>query len=53
VLPKDTNLALENRIEKSGEDVLLFAKNKWLIGHKDTELDKQGAFIGLQEKISH
>lgn len=47
VLPKDTNLALENKIEKSGEDALLFAKNKWLIGHKDTNLGEQGAFIGL------
>lgn len=47
VLPKDTNLAIENKIEKTGEDALLFAKNKWLIGHKDTDLGKQGAFIGL------
>ncbi|KZL90260.1 DUF4867 family protein [Clostridium magnum] len=47
VLPKDTNLPLENKINKSGEDALLFAKNKWLIGHKDTDLGEQGAFIGL------
>ncbi|MDV3429155.1 MAG: DUF4867 family protein [Bacillota bacterium] len=47
VLPKDTNLPLESSIEKIGEDALLFAKNKWLIGHKDTDLGKQGAFIGL------
>lgn len=47
VLPKDTNLSLENKNEKSGEDALLFAKNKWLIGHKDTNLGQQGAFIGL------
>jgi hypothetical protein len=47
VLPKDTNLSLENNNEKSGEDALLFAKNKWLIGHKDTDLGQQGAFIGL------
>lgn len=47
VLPKDTNLPLENKINKSGEDALLFAKNKWLIGHKDTNLGEQGAFIGL------
>lgn len=50
VLPKDTNLSLENKIEKSGEDALLFAKNKWLIGHKDTDLGQQGAFIGLKGK---
>lgn len=47
VLPKDTNLPLESKIEKKGEDALLFAKNKWLIGHKDTNLGEQGAFIGL------
>ena len=47
VLPRDTNLPLEKNIEKSGEDALLFAKNKWLIGHKDTDLGEQGAFIGL------
>jgi hypothetical protein len=47
VLPRDTNLPLKNEIEKIGEDALLFAKNKWLIGHKDTDLGEQGAFIGL------
>lgn len=47
VLPKDTNMPLECDIEKIGEDELLFAKNKWLIGHKDTDLGSQGAFIGL------
>jgi hypothetical protein len=53
VLPRDTNLVLENEISKSGEDALLFAKNKWLIGHKDTNLGEQGAFIGLKgENIS-
>ncbi|MCB2308209.1 DUF4867 family protein [Clostridium estertheticum] len=50
VLPRDTNLPLENKINKSGEDVLLFARNKWLIGHKDTDLGAQGAFIGLKGK---
>ena len=47
VLPRDTNSPLENKVNKNGEDALLFAKNKWLIGHKDTDLGKQGAFIGL------
>ncbi|MFL0251347.1 DUF4867 family protein [Clostridium neuense] len=47
VLPKDTNLELEAKTEKVGEDALLFARNKWLIGHKDTDLGEQGAFIGL------
>ncbi|MBU3182647.1 DUF4867 family protein [Clostridium psychrophilum] len=48
VLPKDTNLSLESKINKSGEDALLFARNKWLIGHKDTDLGAQGAFVGLK-----
>lgn len=47
VLPKDTNLPLENTSSKLGEDELLFARNKWLIGHKDTDLGAQGAYIGL------
>ncbi|GFP75645.1 DUF4867 family protein [Clostridium fungisolvens] len=47
VLPKDTNLPLEHKVEKVNEDALLFARNKWLIGHKDTDLGEQGAFIGL------
>lgn len=47
VLPRDTNFPLENDTKKYGEDRLLFAKNKWLIGHKDTDLGGQGAFIGL------
>lgn len=47
VLPEGTNLPLENSINKDKEDSLLFAKNKWLIGHKDTNLDSDGAFIGL------
>ncbi|EMU52687.1 DUF4867 family protein [Clostridium butyricum] len=47
VLPKDTNMPLEYNVKKNGEDALLFAKNKWLIGHKDTDLGKQSAFIGL------
>ncbi|WP_459481627.1 DUF4867 family protein [Clostridium saccharoperbutylacetonicum] len=53
VLPKDTNSALENKPEAKGEDALLFAKNKWLIGHKDTDLGEQGAFIGLVGENIH
>jgi hypothetical protein len=47
VLPEGTNLPLDNSMNKSGEDNLLFAKNKWLIGHNDTNLESEGAFIGL------
>jgi len=53
VLPRDTNLPLENNIEKTGEDALLFARNKWLIGHKDTDLGEQGAFVGLVGENIH
>ena len=53
ILHKNTNTALEVNIEKQGEDALLFAKNKWLIGHPETDLEEQGAFIGLKgENIS-
>lgn len=48
ILPKNTNTELETTIEKHGEDALLFAKNKWLIGHPETDLGEQGAFIGLK-----
>ena len=50
ILHKDTNTALEDNIQKQGEDALLFAKNKWLIGHPETNLGEQGAFIGLKGK---
>ncbi|MBO7515129.1 MAG: DUF4867 family protein [Lachnospiraceae bacterium] len=49
VLPKDTNTDLVAIPEKKGEDALLFAKNKWLIGHAEGGLD-EGAFIGLKGK---
>lgn len=49
VLPRGTNTPLETE-QHEYEDRLLFAKNKWLIGHPDTDLGKQGAFIGLTGK---
>lgn len=45
VLPKDTNLPLDKEHE-GGEDKLITAKNKWLIGHAEGGLDA-GAHIGL------
>lgn len=48
ILHKDTNTVLEDNIQRQGEDALLFAKNKWLIGHPETDLGEQGAFIGLK-----
>ncbi len=45
VLPKGTNLALDHK-PTSGEDRLLAAKNKWLIGHEEGGLSED-AYIGL------
>jgi len=45
VLPKGTNLPLDKE-HKGGEDALITAKNKWLIGHEEGGLDA-GAHIGL------
>lgn len=46
VLPKGTNYPL-SRTHEGGEDRLLFATNKWLIGHAQGGLP-EGAFIGLK-----
>lgn len=51
VLPKGTNTDLKVVPTKAKEDKLLTATNKWLIGHKDANID--GAFNGLKgENIS-
>lgn len=47
VLPKGTNLPLQVKPESKGENQLLFAVNKWLIGHSESGVDKDGGFIGL------
>ena len=46
VLPKGTNTDLTFPIEKTGEDSLMTAKNKWLIAHEDAKI--AGAFNGLK-----
>lgn len=46
ILPRDTNLPLETK-QSGFEDRLLFAKNKWLIAHPESGLERQGAFIGF------
>ncbi len=48
VLPKGTNEALTFTPEKSGEEKLLTAANKWLIAHEESGIE--GAFIGLKGK---
>ena len=47
VLPRDTNLYMEPVEVKDPEDRLLFARNKWLIGHAQGGLPER-AFIGLK-----
>lgn len=46
VLPKGTNTDLTFPTEKTGEDSLMTAKNKWLIVHEDAKI--AGAFNGLK-----
>lgn len=43
VLPKGTNTDLTFQTEKTGEDSLMTAKNKWLIAHEDAKI--AGAFM--------
>jgi hypothetical protein len=46
-LPKGTNGKRPEMVEKSGEDRLLVACNKWLLAHKDSEEAAQGVHISL------
>ena len=46
VLPKGTNTELTFEKAAEGEDKLLTAKNKWLIGHEEAGIE--GAFNGLK-----
>ncbi len=46
VLPRDTNLDLQEKPQTAREDKLLVARNKWLIGHPEAEI--AGAFNGLK-----
>lgn len=47
VLPKSTNVGMPEITIKTEEDKLLFARNKWLFAHPDTDEAKKGAHIGL------
>ena len=49
VLPKGTNTDLTFQTEKTGEDSLMTAKNKWLIAHEDAKI--AGAFNGLSQGV--
>ncbi|MDO5418263.1 MAG: DUF4867 family protein [Lachnospiraceae bacterium] len=47
ILPKGTNTDMEPLEEVFPEDKLLFAKNKWLLGHEEGGLP-EGAWLGLK-----
>lgn len=47
VLPKGTNGPKPSIVCKNEEDKRLFALNKWLIAHPDTDEAKQGAVVGI------
>lgn len=47
VLPRGTNTEKPQTDGTYEEDGLLWAKNKWLIAHADSNEAKQGAFVGL------
>lgn len=51
VLPKGTNTDIEKGEDKTPEDKLLFARNKWLIAHEDAKIE--GAFNGLKGENLH
>lgn len=46
ILPKGTNTELDFLVSKEGEGKLLAARNKWLITHREAEIE--GAFCGLK-----
>ena len=50
VLPRSTNEPLVAAKTTDGEERLLFAVNKWLIAHKESGLEADGALIGLRGK---
>lgn len=47
VLPKGTNEQKPDIIPESGEDSLLWGKNKWLMAHPEAAEASQGAFVGI------
>ncbi len=47
VLPKGTNTAKPDIAIRNEEDRLLFARNKWLLAHPESDEAKRGAYVGL------
>jgi len=48
ILPQGTNTDTPSLSGQFSEDKLMAAKNKWLIAHPESGLDKDGAFVGLK-----
>jgi len=46
-LPKNTNTVMPKLQVRSFEDKRLWARNKWLLAHKDTSEAAAGAYVGL------
>ena len=46
-LPLGTNTDKPKIIERTPEDKLLRARNKWLIAHKDSSEANEGAYVGI------
>jgi hypothetical protein len=49
-LPWGTNLEKPEFPARTQEDRLLWARNKWLLAHPDSEEASQGAYVGLVGK---
>ncbi len=47
VLPRGTNTDKPEFSVKNGEDRLLWARNKWLLAHQDTNEAQNGACVGI------
>ena len=47
VLPQGTNTDKPEITAKNEEDKILWAKNKWLLAHPDSDEAKSGAYVGL------
>ena len=51
VLPKGTNTDAPQITAVNEEDGWLWARNKWLLAHKDSDEAAAGAYVGLTEAI--
>ena len=50
VLPRGTNTDKPEIVAGNDEDKWLWARNKWLLAHPDSDEAKQGAYVGLVGK---